>query len=53
MMVECSLCHVGGSQDCIDAGTLESGSVDLPITRFQQALSRALRITGFPFLEGS
>src|SRR5215831_19428475 len=50
MVVKCSFGHVGGGQDRIDAGALESRSVDLPKTRLQQAFPRALRITGPPLL---
>ena len=46
MVIERSFGHVGGIQNRIDAGTLESRSVDLLKTRFQQAFPRALWITG-------
>ena len=46
MVAERSFGHIGSGQDGIDAGALESRPVDLPITRLQQALPRALWITG-------
>src|SRR5215472_8099156 len=45
MVVQRSLGDIGGSQNRIDAGIPESRSVDLPKTRLQQALPRALWIT--------
>src|SRR5215472_15123021 len=44
MVVERSLGDIGGSQNGIDAGTLESRSVDLAKTRSQQAFPGALWI---------
>ena len=45
MVVERSLGEVGCGQNCIDPGTLEAVSVNLPKSRLQQVFSRALRIT--------
>src|SRR5947209_15105433 len=45
MVVERSLGDIGGSENRIDAGTLESRSVDFSKTSLQQAFPRALWIT--------
>jgi hypothetical protein len=46
MVVERSLCDIGGGQNCINPGTLEAVPVNLPKGRLQQVFPRALRITG-------
>jgi hypothetical protein len=46
MVVERSLGDIGGGQNCINPGTLEAVSVNLPKGRLQQVFPRALRITG-------
>src|SRR5579864_3467739 len=45
MVVERSLCDIGGGENCVDPGTLEAVSVNLPKGRLQQVLPRALWIT--------
>ena len=45
MVVECSLGDIGGSQNRIDARTLEARSIDLLKARLQQAFPRPLWIT--------
>jgi hypothetical protein len=46
VIVERSLGDVGSGENCIDAGTLKAGSVDLSKGRLQQAFPCTLRITG-------
>ena len=45
VMIERSLGDIGGGENCIDAGTLEARSVDLPKCRLQQAFPCTLWIT--------